>query len=112
MLCFPFAAPIPPLTFLRGKTRVARLGDSGLEGVEDARVLALAGEAFEPGVEFAGIAFRKLGNRADAKEVEIAFDGWADRNEVAELASLRQGSPFLISLYFRHRLRQNLPQRR
>jgi len=32
---------------LSGKTRVPGLGDGGMEGVEDARVLMLAGEALE-----------------------------------------------------------------
>jgi hypothetical protein len=108
VLGFSFAAPIPPLTFLDGKMRVARLGYSGLEGVEDAGILVLASEAFEAGIELAGVAFGKLGNRADAEKVEIAFDGRADGEEIAELAWVSHGSPFLISLYFRHRLRQNL----
>ena len=43
---FSFAAPIPPLTFLCREPGVACLGDGGLEGVEDARVLVLAREAF------------------------------------------------------------------
>lgn len=89
------------MTFVGRKARVARLGDSGLEGVEDARVLALAGEAFEPGVEFAGIAFRKLGNRVDAKQVEIAFDGRADGDEIAELTSRCHGRLLFLSLSFR-----------
>jgi hypothetical protein len=71
---------------LSGKTRVARLGDGGLEGVEDAGILVLASKALEAGIEFAGVAFDKLGNRANAEKVEIAFDRRADGDEVAELA--------------------------
>ena len=52
--------------------------DGGLESVEDAGVLVLAGEALETGVQFVGIVLSELGNRADAKEVEIALDGRAD----------------------------------
>ena len=94
---------------MRGKTRVACLSDGGVEGVEDARVLALASETFEADGEFMGITLRKLRNGADAKKVKIALDGRTDGDEVAELAWLGHWSSSLISLYFRHRLRQNLP---
>jgi hypothetical protein len=72
----------------------------------------LAGEAFEAGIEFAGILFGKSGNRADAEKVETALDGRADGDEVAELAGVRHSESFRISLYFRHRLLQTLPHRR
>ena len=68
----------------------------------------LAGEALETGIEFLGIVFGELGDRADAEEVEIAFDGRADGNEVLKAARLSHGSPFRISLYFRHRRKQNI----
>jgi hypothetical protein len=55
-----------------------------LESVEDAGVLVLAGETFQAGIEFAGIVLGELGNGADAEQVEIAFDGWADRDEVLQ----------------------------
>jgi uncharacterized glyoxalase superfamily protein PhnB len=106
---FSFAAPKPPLTFLSRKTRVARLGDGGVERVQDAGVLVLAGEALEARVHFLGVLLRKLGDGMDAQAIEIAEHRGADGDEVAELAlGSHRGCPF-YSLYFRHRINQTLP---
>ncbi len=107
-----FAAPIPPVTFFGGEARVACLGDSGLESVEDAGVLVLAGEAFEAGIECVGIVFGELRDGADTEQVEIALDGRADGDEVLEAAWLVHGSSVRYSLYFRHRLKQNVAHMR
>ena len=89
---------------MRGKTRVARLGDGGVEGVQDAGVLVLAGDAFEAGVHFPRVAFRELGDRTNAETVEIAEHCGTDGDEIAELALGSHGSCPFCSLYFRHRL--------
>ena len=108
LLGFSFSAPIPPLTFLCGKARVARLGDGGVEDVEDAGVLVLAREAFEARVHFARILLSKLSDGVDAQSIEIAEHRGTDRDEVTELARLDHWSTFRCSLYFRHRLRHTL----
>ena len=72
----------------------------------------MAGEAFKAGVEFAWVVLRELGNRADAEKVEIALDGRADGDEILEAACLGHGSTFYSSLYFRHKLKQNVAQLR
>ena len=81
---FSLTAPIPPLTFFDGETRIARLRHHGVEGVEDAGVLAAAGEAFEPRVHFSGILLRELGDGVDSEEVEIAQHSGSDGDETFE----------------------------
>jgi hypothetical protein len=55
-----------------------------VEDVEDARVLAAAGEAFEPCVHFPGILLRELGDGVDSEEVEIAQHSRSDGDEIFE----------------------------
>lgn len=94
-LRFSLAAPIPPLTFLRGEARIARLSHSGMKSVEDAGILVCAGEAFESGIEFTGIVFSQLRDRMNAEKMEIAFDGRTNGNEVTELTlGIHGGYPF------------------
>ncbi len=62
------------------------MGDRGLERVEDAGVLVLAGQAFQAGIEFVGIVLCELRHRADAEQVEIALDCWANGDEVLQAA--------------------------
>jgi hypothetical protein len=62
------------------------LSDSGLEGVQDTRVLALAGKPFESRVHFPRVLLGKLCDGTDAKAVEIAEHGGTNGNKVAELA--------------------------
>jgi hypothetical protein len=64
---------------------MACLGDRGAEGVENARILVLAGEALEAVIELQGITFCELGDRADTEKMEIAFDRRAHGNEVPKL---------------------------
>ena len=97
---------------MRGKTRVARLGDGGVEGVQDAGVLVLAGDAFEAGVHFFGVLFGEMGDGADAETIEIAEHCGTDGNKVAELALGSHGCCPFCSLYFRHRLLQTLAHSR
>jgi hypothetical protein len=97
-----FAAPIPPLTFISGKTRVARLGDGGVECVQDAGILVLAGEALEACVHFLGVLFGELGNGMDAQAIEIAEHRWTDGDEIAELALGSHRSYPFYSLFVRH----------
>ncbi len=106
---FSFAAPIPPLAFTRGQARVACLGYRGVEGVEDAGVLSLASEAFEACVHFSGILFGKLRDGMNAKLIKVAQHGGTNRDEILKTAIGRHGRPFRCSLYFRHKLRQNVP---
>ena len=68
----------------------------------------LAGQARQARIEFVWIVLGELRDCADAEEVEIAFDSRADGDEVLEAAWLWHGSTFLISLYFRHRRKQNI----
>lgn len=83
-----------------------------MESVEDAGVLVPAGEALEAGIEFVGIVLGELRDSADTEQVEIVLDGRADGDEVLEAAWLIHGSTFRISLYFRHRLKQNVAHMR
>jgi len=72
----------------------------------------LAGQTLQTRIEFVWIVLCELRDCADAEKVEITFDGRADGDEVLEAAWLWHGSTFLISLYFRHKLKQNVPQLR
>ncbi len=99
---FSFAAPIPPLTFLSGQARIARLSHGSVEHIENTRVLMRASEAFQAGIEFARVLFRELRNRTNTEKVEIVFDGRADGNKVTKLALCGHGGIPFISLYFRH----------
>ena len=83
-----------------------------MERVEDAGVLVRSSEAFEAQIEFAWIVFGELGNGADAEQLKIAFDGWADGDKIAELAMWGHERSFCCSLYVRHRLRQTLTHSR
>ncbi len=46
----------------------------------------LAGEALETGIEFVRVVFGELRDCADTEQMEIAFDGRADGDEVLETA--------------------------
>lgn len=83
---FAFAAVIPPLALFGGEVWIAGLGDSGAEGVENARIDTLAGEALEAGAHFPGVLLGELRDGADAELIEIAEHGWADGDEVGEVA--------------------------
>lgn len=94
------AAPIPPLAFLDREARVARLSDNSVEGVENARVLAVAGEPLEARVHFGGILSGKLADGTDAEQVEVPEHSGADGDKVVEEAwRLR------VSLFVRHRVK-------
>src|ERR1700722_17193506 len=86
MAFFPAAAPIPPLTFLRGQQRVASLGYGGLKGVEAADVDALAGDAAQFFVHLAGILARELADGADFQQLEVAKHGGANGNQILQTA--------------------------
>ena len=101
---FPSPAPIPPLAFFRGQAGVACLGNGGLESVEDAGVLALAGEPFETRVHSLGILFGKLRDGVNAELIKVPQHGGPNGDEVLEAAVGSHGGPFYVSLYFRHRL--------
>jgi hypothetical protein len=48
--------------------------------------------------------FGKLRDRVDAELIKVAQHGGPNGDEVLETASGSHGSPFNVSLYFRHRL--------
>src|ERR1700722_6779116 len=80
------AAPIPPLAFFGGEQRVASLGYGGLKGVKAADVDALAGDAAEFFVHFAGILGCELADGADFQQLEIAEHGGANGNQILQTA--------------------------
>lgn len=80
--------------------RVARLGDGGVECVQDAGVLVLAGEALEACVHFLGVLFGELGNGMDAQPIEIAEHGGPDGDEIAEFALRIHRSVLFIRFLF------------
>lgn len=102
---FSFAAPIPPLAFSRGQARVACLGHGSLKNIQDTGILALAGEPFEARVHFLGVLFGKLRDRVNAEPIKVAQHGGPNGDEVMEEAVGSHGSPFYVSLYFRHRVK-------
>jgi len=106
---FSFPAPIPPLAFFRGQSRVACLGHRGLKDIKDAGVLALASEAFETCIQFHGILFGKLGDGMNAKLIKVPQHGGTNGDEVSKTAVGSHDSPFTISLFFRYRLSQTVP---
>jgi hypothetical protein len=91
---------------LRGKTRVARLSDGGVEGIEDADVLMLAGEALEAGVHFPRVLLGKLGDGTDAEAIEVAEHGGTDGDQVVQAAFIAHGSTFLFRFTFAIGLRR------
>ena len=59
-----------------------REGDGGHEGVEDAGVLAAAGEGLEAAVEVEGVVVGQLLRRGDAELQEVARHRGADVGQV------------------------------
>jgi hypothetical protein len=74
------AAPIPPLTLLSRKKRVAGLCYGGRENVLAADIDALSGSAAELLIELGRIALRKLLYRANPEQFKIAKHGWSNRD--------------------------------
>jgi acyl-coenzyme A thioesterase PaaI-like protein len=80
------------LALLRRELRVASLGDGAAEDVEDADVLAAAGEAGEPGIEFVRVLPGELTDGMDLKEFEVVEHGAANAGEIFELARIGHGA--------------------
>jgi len=74
------------------------LGHRGFQDIKDAGILALAGEPLEPSVHSPGILFGKLGDGADAEQIEIAEHSRANGNEVLKVAVRSHVDAFHISL--------------
>src|SRR5271165_6167798 len=83
---FSFAAPIPSLAFFRREARVACLGHCGFKSIEDARILALAGEPLEARIHSLGILLGKLRDGVTAELIKVAQHGGPDGNEVLKAA--------------------------
>src|SRR5579863_1166790 len=78
------AAPIPPVALLRGKPGILGLRHSGGEGVQAADVDMLLQDTAEFIVKFPGILTCKLGNGADAQQLEIPQHGGANGCQVLQ----------------------------
>src|SRR5438309_3536568 len=83
----PLAAPVPPYTFLRRQSWIARLRDGCSEDVEAADVRTLPGDLAQASIHLARVGVSQLSDAADAQQLEVAQHGRPYRDQILQVLS-------------------------